>query len=66
MSKYLTSKMTRFLCLKASSQGAFGVASRNLHSSAMRRDIFKIQDEADFKQKVLQNKNLVILDFFAT
>lgn len=36
------------------------------HNSAPRREIFKIQDEADFKEKVLKNKKLVILDFYAT
>ncbi len=30
------------------------------------KDIFKIQDENDFKEKVLNNKNVVLLDFFAT
>jgi hypothetical protein len=30
------------------------------------KDIFKIQDENDFKDKVLNNKNVVIVDFHAT
>jgi len=30
------------------------------------KDIFKIQDEDDYKEKVLNNKNVVLVDFFAT
>ncbi|KAH7645007.1 thioredoxin, mitochondrial [Dermatophagoides farinae] len=43
-------------------------SSRSIHLTQNRMDIFKIQDENDYKEKVLKNseKKLVILDFFAT
>lgn len=34
--------------------------------STIHQDIFKVQDEADFKEKVLQSKIPVIVDFYAT
>ena len=42
------------------------VLSRTLHTSSTRLDIFKIQDTADFDDRVLKNPKLVIVDFFAT
>ena len=36
------------------------------HTSCVRQDIFKVQDEADFNEKVLKSKDPVIVDFFAT
>jgi len=39
---------------------------RNISMSSSLKDIFKIQDEEDYKQKVLNNKKVVIVDFFAT
>lgn len=41
-------------------------AVRNFRTAAVNRDIFKVQDEEDFKKRVLENKNVVILDFYAT
>jgi len=40
--------------------------SRSLSLSQVRQDIFKVQDEADFKNKVLDSKEPVVIDFFAT
>ena len=42
------------------------VSVRGFRTAVVNRDIFKIQDEDDFKKRVLENKNLVILDFYAT
>lgn len=39
---------------------------RLIVTSPVRRDIFKIQDEADFNEKVLKSKEPVVVDFFAT
>jgi len=37
-----------------------------LYTSPIVQDIYKVQDEADFKSKVLNSKKLVLVDFFAT
>lgn len=39
---------------------------RGLKLSTIHQDIFKVQDETDFKEKVLQSKIPVIVDFYAT
>jgi len=39
---------------------------RSISQTNQMRDIFKIQDENDFKEKVLNNKKPVIIDFYAT
>jgi len=41
-------------------------ASRSFSVSSARKDIFTVQDEEDFKNKVLGNKDPVIVDFQAT
>lgn len=38
----------------------------SIHTGVPCKDIFKVQDEADFKAKVIESKKLVILDFYAT
>lgn len=38
----------------------------SFHSSAPRQKVYEIQTEEEFKEKVLNNKKLVVLDFFAT
>lgn len=52
----------------APSSSLLNCQSRSIYLSEKRLDIFKIQDENDFKEKVLENsqKKLIILDFFAT
>jgi len=64
------SKMNRLLL---NSSKVFGLKStlnannmRNICSTNALKDIFKIQDENDFKDKVLNNKNVVIVDFHAS
>lgn len=39
---------------------------RSFSTTCCSRDIFKIQDEDDFKTKVLKSKEPVVVDFFAT
>lgn len=41
---------------------------RNLHLSSFDRanNIFNVQDEEDFKKRVLENRKPVIVDFYAT
>ncbi|CAG2122685.1 unnamed protein product, partial [Medioppia subpectinata] len=46
--------------------GLNAINSRNICSTNPMRDIFQIQDEDDFKDKVLNSKNVVIVDFHAT
>lgn len=63
--------MSKFvLNISRSSILATRVARMNIiatfHSSAPRQEVFKIQTEDEFKEKVLNNKKLVVLDFFAT
>lgn len=43
-----------------------GLNVRNICKTNQMRDIFKIQDENDFKEKVLNNSKPVIVDFYAT
>ncbi|TRY74908.1 hypothetical protein TCAL_00512 [Tigriopus californicus] len=43
-----------------------GLIHRCLSTSLIRRDTFTIQDEDDFKEKVLSNPDPVIVDFSAT
>lgn len=46
--------------------GGRGLIRRCLSTSYARRDTFTIQDEEDFKAKVLSNPDPVIVDFSAT
>ena len=39
---------------------------RHFSVTSAKKDIFKIQDEDDFKDKVLKSKEPVVVDFFAT
>jgi thioredoxin 1 len=39
---------------------------RNIGSSALRQSSFKIQDRADFQERVKNSKVPVVVDFFAT
>ena len=39
---------------------------RHFTVTGTRNDIFKVQDEEDFKKKVLNSKEPVVVDFFAT
>jgi thioredoxin 1 len=41
-------------------------AQRNVSTSSRLFDIFKVQDEKDFEERVLKSKNLVVVDFMAT
>jgi thioredoxin 1 len=38
---------------------------RGLHSSSLLRATFNVQDEADFKKRVIENEKTVIVDFHA-
>ncbi|XP_054164270.1 thioredoxin, mitochondrial-like [Oppia nitens] len=42
------------------------ITVRNICLTNSLKDIFKIQDENDFKEKVVNNKNPVIVEFYAT
>jgi len=42
------------------------VTSRSLATSSVRREVFNVQDEEEFKAKVMGNKDPVIIDFQAT
>ncbi|XP_015787029.1 thioredoxin, mitochondrial [Tetranychus urticae] len=42
------------------------LSKRLISSTACRLDIFTIQDENDFKSKVIDNKKPVIVDFYAS
>ncbi|XP_053214621.1 thioredoxin, mitochondrial-like [Panonychus citri] len=42
------------------------LSKRLISSTSCRLDIFTIQDEKDFKSKVINNKKPVIVDFYAT
>ena len=44
----------------------YSVCHRLVSTTSVKRDIFKVQDENDFKTKVLESKEPVIVDFFAT
>ena len=39
---------------------------RNVCKTNQMKDIFKIQDEDDYKERVVNNKNVVLVDFYAT
>jgi thioredoxin-like negative regulator of GroEL len=41
-------------------------AQRNVSTSSRLFDIFKVQDEKDFEERVLKSKNVVVVDFMAT
>lgn len=41
-------------------------SQRGVSTSQCLRDIFKVQDEKDFEEKVKNSKTPVIVDFFAT
>lgn len=41
-------------------------SQRGVSTSQCLRDIFKVQDEKDFEEKVKKSKTPVIVDFFAT
>ena len=41
-------------------------ARRNISTTSRLRDIFKVQDEKDFEERVLKSKNTVVVDFMAT
>lgn len=66
--------MFRLVCGRGLLQNVLqssAVCSQNgrsaLHLSSRCNEIFRIQDEADFKEKVLSKKDkLVVVDFFAT
>lgn len=68
----MSSTMSRFVCGRGSLlQNIYSsilTANRSsLHLTSRCNEIFSIQDEADFKEKVLQKKDkLVVVDFFAT
>jgi len=51
---------------RAAFQGMGSSSSRSLSTTSARRDIFTVQDEEDFKAKVMGSKDPVIIDFQAT
>lgn len=42
------------------------IGTRGITLSTVHCDIFKVQDEEDFKEKVIKSKIPVIVDFYAT
>ncbi|KAL7050579.1 hypothetical protein ACKWTF_004130 [Chironomus riparius] len=43
-----------------------GSARRNVSTTSRLLDIFKVQDEQDFEKRVINSKNVVVVDFMAT
>ncbi|CAG9800751.1 unnamed protein product [Chironomus riparius] len=43
-----------------------GSARRNVSTTSRLSDIFKVQDEQDFEKRVINSKNVVVVDFMAT
>lgn len=68
----MSSTMSRFVCgrgplLQNIYSSLLTVSRSSLHLTSRCNEIFRIQDEADFKEKVLEKKDrLVVVDFFAT
>jgi len=59
----LVARTTR---LAATSTRSTAIANRSIATSSIRREIFNVQDEEDFQNKVMNNKDPVIVDFSAT
>lgn len=59
-------KVSNVLRLPTTSGALVHRCASLFHTSSRRQDIFKVQDEADFNEKVLKSKDPVIVDFFAT
>ena len=47
-------------------QSNIGSATRNISTTSKLLDIFKVQDEQDFEKRVINSKNVVVVDFMAT
>ncbi|CAO1343605.1 unnamed protein product [Diamesa serratosioi] len=47
-------------------QSLLSTSKRGVSTSQCLRDIFKVQDEKDFEEKVKNSKTPVVVDFFAT
>jgi len=62
----LSRLVARSARLAATSTRSTAIANRSIATSSVRREIFNVQDEEDFQNKVMNNKDPVIVDFQAT
>jgi thioredoxin 1 len=61
-----TSALLKTTVLRSIVTESYKSAVRNIGTSPLRRNSFKVQDQKDFQERVTNSKVPVIVDFFAT